>query len=315
MPVDNNVGPGGINASYGQRIPVNKFNTQSAYENRIYIAEDGNIVGKDGELANGGLANVVFEDGLAKISLDDSDYALLPVDNNGDVVANIGHRQNTLASLLALDGVDGEISLPTDKEGFVKHNGVVGGAKFWKRLDNDNALGTNSVTIGVNSDTYSDAYSSIAAGPNATATTPGQTAFASAKKGIGTSKYTVFTRTLNDTAKPMTVNGVTGVINLCKTEGLFDVNLTVMARQVGTNNWARLVRRFVVIIDEDLSTTILSDITSPTPDINSGLAGLSVSPTALFGGNINISVTGLVSTDILWSGFVESSGSSYEVLI
>lgn len=55
-------------------------------------------------------------------------FAVLPKDVNGNAIANVNHRTGTLASLLALNGGNGEISVATDAKALVRHNGVVGGA-------------------------------------------------------------------------------------------------------------------------------------------------------------------------------------------
>lgn len=56
-------------------------------------------------------------------------FALLPLDANDNVLVNIGLRQNTLANLLALDGLPGEVSVATDVAALVAHTGVAGQAK------------------------------------------------------------------------------------------------------------------------------------------------------------------------------------------
>jgi hypothetical protein len=55
-------------------------------------------------------------------------YAALPLDPQGNAIANIIPRTGTLASLLALDGGNGEISVATDVQALVRHNGTPGGA-------------------------------------------------------------------------------------------------------------------------------------------------------------------------------------------
>ena len=54
----------------------------------------------------------------------------LPADGNGNAKANLGMRRDTLANLLTLAGLPGEISLPTDYRGIVCHTGEVGGAYY-----------------------------------------------------------------------------------------------------------------------------------------------------------------------------------------
>lgn len=78
----------------------------------------------------------------------------LPADENGNAKANFGLRRDTLASLLSLAGLPGEISRPTDYQGIVCHTGQVGGAYYigndvYKiNITNDPELiATQSVTI------------------------------------------------------------------------------------------------------------------------------------------------------------------------
>lgn len=49
-------------------------------------------------------------------------------DGDGNLLATVLHRQGTLASLLALAGEPGEISVATDTEAIVTHNGIPGEA-------------------------------------------------------------------------------------------------------------------------------------------------------------------------------------------
>lgn len=70
---------------------------------------------------------------LRLVDRNGNQYALLPLDAVGQAVVNMGHRQNTLANLLALDGVPGEISVATDADALVVHNGVAGEAVDFRR--------------------------------------------------------------------------------------------------------------------------------------------------------------------------------------
>lgn len=78
-------------------------------------------------------------------------FALLPLDANDNVIANIAHRQNTLANLLALDGLAGEISVATDDTALVLHNGVAGQAR--QVDDSFVRVGPTSYRGGATSDT------------------------------------------------------------------------------------------------------------------------------------------------------------------
>jgi len=56
-------------------------------------------------------------------------FAALPLDANGNAIANVNHRTGTLTSLLTLSGGGGEISVATDYDAIVRHNGTAGQAK------------------------------------------------------------------------------------------------------------------------------------------------------------------------------------------
>lgn len=52
---------------------------------------------------------------------DGTKYAALPVDANGNIIANVNHRLASLASLLGITGGAGEIAVPSDRMGLVKY--------------------------------------------------------------------------------------------------------------------------------------------------------------------------------------------------
>lgn len=62
--------------------------------------------------------------GLLEIVFEGNSYAAIPRDTNGNAIANINLRRNTLAALLALDGGLGEISTASDWDAIVLHSGV-----------------------------------------------------------------------------------------------------------------------------------------------------------------------------------------------
>lgn len=71
--------------------------------------------------------------GLLEIVFEGNSYAAIPLDENGNAMANVNHRTGTLAALLALAGGDGEISKATDIDAIVVHNGVALEAKAYHR--------------------------------------------------------------------------------------------------------------------------------------------------------------------------------------
>lgn len=68
--------------------------------------------------------------GFAETIVDGKKYLALPSDSNGNAKANFSQRTDTLANLLTLAGLPGEISRPTDYQGVVCHTGQVGGAYY-----------------------------------------------------------------------------------------------------------------------------------------------------------------------------------------
>lgn len=68
--------------------------------------------------------------GLAETDVGGETFGALPLNAQGQAIGNIGHRRGTLASLIALAGLPGEISVPTDYRGFIVHNGVAGDAYY-----------------------------------------------------------------------------------------------------------------------------------------------------------------------------------------
>lgn len=61
-------------------------------------------------------------------------FAALPRDASGNAIANVTPRTGTLTNLLTtVAGGVGEISVATDKDVLVRHNGVAGGAKAYGR--------------------------------------------------------------------------------------------------------------------------------------------------------------------------------------
>lgn len=87
---------------------------------RLRAGDDGVFVVEAGSRAE----DVLIAGGAISAHL----FSLL-FDDAGNLIANVNHRTGNLASLLQLDGGDGEISVATDVEAFVKHTGVAGGAR------------------------------------------------------------------------------------------------------------------------------------------------------------------------------------------
>lgn len=242
---------------------------------------------------------------------------LLVADENGNFTASIGHRRGLFADLITLSGEPGEISIPTDVDGFVVHNGVANQAKFFRRLDNDNTDGVNSLAIGFGASTENTAQDSIALGTGAKTTVAGEISFGSAKTGVRTSRFTGYTETTTASPKMVTANGTPGIgaIQFPALLGMYDITITFLAREEWTDNWARFVRRSLLVVSEDMfTTTVTNSASPPIPDINSGLAGCAVSVTGSPGRVLNTSVTGLAGRTLNWSMFAEVNLMTEQVI-
>lgn len=256
----------------------------------------------------GGIGNAQVQNGVAIVNIGGSPYALLPVDGNGDVVANIGHRTGLLADLLTMDGNAGEIGVATDQYALVLFNGVAGQARLFKRTDNPNALGTDSIAIGANASTPAVAEKSLALGHTATAHVRGMTAIAGAITGIQTLHSTLGVRTTDASGSSMSTSGTvdSALGDTIKLPiGVYDIEVTIVARQIGSANWARFVRRFMFRASS--TTSVFGTVATPIADEANNLAGLAVSFTQYTGGYLLINVTGLAGATIQWAAYVRAN--------
>lgn len=264
----------------------------------------------------GGIGNAVIENGVAKVIIGGDTYALLPVAPDGGIVANVAHRTGTLTTLLAASGASGEIGIPTDQEGLVVYGGAGGGAKFYRRLDTDYALGTASTAIGPGAATAAGAALSLALGPGASAVAKGEVSFGSAKVGVRTSRLTGYCATTNATATFIGPDGV-GTFPLPSKLGLYHIRARFLVRENWTDNFAVFVRHAVVVVNEDtITATVLNLITpSSEPDFNSGLAGCVATIQAAGGPILAPRVTGLAGRNLNWSVFMDVCSMTEEVLL
>lgn len=269
-------------------------------------------------LGGAGLSSATLEDGVAKFTIEGQQFAMLPVDDDGGLTANIGHRRAPLANLLSLDGVNGEISVPTDSEDLVIHNGIAGQARRFRSAVSNLSAGTDSIAIGAGASTDARARNSLALGAGASAQTIGETVFAGGIAGVETRILTFGARSTSASPVFGTATGVAndatpGASASFTPGGVYDAEIVVLARQIGANNWARFVRRATIFIENTGGAATLANQTTPTPDVNSGLAGLSISLISFPGIPIIGQFTGLASTTIQWAMFVRLSGLSITV--
>lgn len=266
-------------------------------------------------IGGAGLSAATLEDGVAKFEVGEQTFAMLPVDEEGGLTANIGHRRGLVANLLALDGVDGEISVPTDSEDLVIHNGVAGQARRFRSAASSLTQGTDSLAVGAGAATASRATKSLALGAGASAQHIGEIVFGGFVPGIQRHLFTFAGRTTSTTTVTGSLSGQTtgipdGGLLTYLPDGIYDAEVVVLARQSNSNGWARFVRRATLLVDNIESETGISNITTPTPDVNNALAGLSILLLSNSGTPLAPRFTGLAGTTIQWSAFVTLNGLS-----
>lgn len=98
---------------------------------RIAWVEEGEkaVVDFDASIEAGQVGTQINTGGSVSLEgPDGTKYAALPVDANGNIIANVNHRTGAIADLLTLSGGDGEIGVATDVAALVRFNGVAGQA-------------------------------------------------------------------------------------------------------------------------------------------------------------------------------------------
>lgn len=235
-------------------------------------------------------------------------FALYEVDENNNPLVYQPQLTGTLAELLTYAGRNGQVSIATDINAAVIHSGVIGNVRVLQQINNrDDAKGPNSYAIGANASTDTIAHDSIALGPNALSKDPGVITFGSLKAGINSFKLNVAARTTDATDTAMTLDGLeVSANNTVKFmgDGIYNVSVTVLARQIGTNNCARFKRTCVIRRVGNTTTLLFSSAPDPAVDLNSNLPDLLVTLGAFAGGYFNIYVTGAVGKTIQWSGHI-----------
>lgn len=247
--------------------------------------------------------------GIAIVEINGTPYALLPVDENGDIVANLSHRRGLLADLLDLSGEPGEISVPTDADGIVIHTGVFGQAKRFYSPVSAGTAGENSLAQGLGSTTDTRAKRSMAVGAYSRTNVIGEFAVGFGLANYGLHDILYAARTTDASMAFATATGINGDTSLGSTTsmlpaGLYDVEVTVLAREIGTNNFARFVRKATLVIEAQGGSATLSNTTTPTSDLNSNLAGLSIMLGGTGGVPVYLGVTGVAGKTIQWGAFI-----------
>ena len=253
-------------------------------------------------------AGATIQNGLALVTIQGEPFALLPVDANGDAIANIAHRTGLLSSLLTLPGINGEVGVATDTKSLVVFTGVEGQAIELRAIGRVNAAGTNSLTLGNNAMTSNAGVEAVALGANARGTIMGETAIGSSIPGVQRRLVSLAYRTTDAEYMGLTTDGLaSGSGNSPRLEkaGFYDVDVVLMGRQIGTNNFLRQHRRCVLRwAGGGTSPTKLFE-TTPTADVNTTLGAYGLTLGGVAGGYIDVSVEGLAGTTIQWAAYLD----------
>ena len=269
------------------------------YPARFSTNDQGDISGLSDN--DGGLI-LTTQNGLALVTIQGEQFAMLPVDANGDVIANIGQQTGLLGDLMALAGNPGQIGVATDMTALVLFNGTAGQAKVLKKLDNDTAIGPLSIAIGGNAATTGLAEKALALGYQAIAGQYGAVTLGGAIPKIQTVHATLGGTTTDASGTALSLDGVAeNAVALKLPAGFHDVDVVFIARQ--GSNWARFHRR-VMFRASSSALGVLANEISPILDVVSGLVGLSVNFSQFNAGLLYFNVVGLAATTIDWSAHV-----------
>ena len=238
-------------------------------------------------------------------------FALYEVDADGKPLHFLPQLVGDYATLKAFAGKPGQVSAPTDRRGIMVHTGVTNEAFLLEQINNpDTALGVGSLAVGLNAQTTATALAAVAIGPNAIAQDPGVVLIGSIAEGVDSFTLNVAGRSTDAADVVLTLDGADLTAdNPIKfhRDGIYDLEVTVIARQIGTNNCARFKR--TATLRKVGNTTALLFAATPVVDANSNLADLLVTLTAFAGGYFNIYVNGAVGKTIHWSGHISGKAN------
>lgn len=238
-------------------------------------------------------------------------FALYEVDADGKPLHFLPQLVGDYATLKAFAGKPGQVSAPTDRRGIMVHTGVTNEAFLLEQINNpDTALGVGSLAVGLNAQTTANALAAVAIGPNAIAQDPGVVLIGSIAEGVDSFTLNVAGRSTDAADVVLTLDGADLTAdNSVKfhRDGIYDLEVTVIARQIGTNNCARFKR--TATLRKVGNTTALLFAASPVGDANSNLPDLLVTLTAFSGGYFNIYVNGAVGKTIHWSGHISGKAN------
>lgn len=246
--------------------------------------------------------------GYAEVTIGGLKYALLPLQANGGVKAALGHRTGLLASLLAMAGFDGEVAVAKDRQSLVVFTGVEGQAYELRPIGRLNAAGDDSLTLGHNASTASTAVKAVAVGPNAHANTHSEVVLGSGIDGVQRRLITLAGRTTSALDFPsLSTDNLAGeapnAVKLAR-EGLYDIDVIVIARQIGTNNNARFHRRLTLRVGATGTPVKLYE-TAPTPDVATSLAVAAPTLMGVSGMGFAVLAEGVDGMTVQWAAFLD----------
>lgn len=273
-----------------------------------------------------------ISNGLAVVQVEGFPYALLPVGVDGALVANFSQRSDTLANLMSVTGNPSEIAVPTDDLGLVTYN-AAGVARHFPRLDNpDTTYSQMSLAIspkieaglnGANDATVVPSYGilSTAIGVNAFAASTAEIAFGSIAPGVSRRFISGTVDTSDGTTTYISPHG-RFAIGYPTDEmdmlfgfgfGVHYIKINIIVRDKDSPlNFATFARTCVLHApgyDTDTGVlygpTTMHALTTPSPDVNVGLTGVTFAPTTEYEGapfpGLFLNVTGLVGKNLRWT--------------
>lgn len=282
-----------------------KIGGQKATAGQLEALRAALSVPSEAELSN---LTPTMRAGYAEVTIEGLKYAMLPLQANGSIKAALGHRTGQLASLLSMAGFDGEVAVAKDQQSLVIFTGVEGEAYELRPIGRLNAAGDDSLTFGHNASTASTAVKAVAVGPNAHANTHSEVVLGSGIEGVQRRLITLAGRTtsVEDFISLSTDNLAGEAYNSVKLAraGLYDIDVIVIARQIGTNNNARFHRRLVLRVGTTGTPAKLYE-TSPTADVATSLAVAAPTLMGVSGMGFSVLVDGLGGMTVQWAAFLD----------
>lgn len=122
MPIENDKGPGGVDASYGPR---------GTLQSRVYDSAQkyGDTFREGGDGPAGGSGSIEASSGLLINTVEGQDFAQIPVGPAPErpIYANVVMRSGNYSAISALSGAANEVGVISDQRGLILFNGTPGG--------------------------------------------------------------------------------------------------------------------------------------------------------------------------------------------